>query len=61
MKKYIGKRFVVFGCRDGEEYCIEHSSIRKARAEAWIFLNDGYSAHILDQKTNKTVEVKIKK
>jgi hypothetical protein len=61
MKKYQGKRFVVFGSRMGEEYCIEHSSIRKARLEAWIFLNDGYDAHILDQKTNKVVEIKIKK
>jgi predicted esterase YcpF (UPF0227 family) len=59
--KYLGKRFVVFGRRMGEEYYIEHSSIKKARVEAWLHLNDGYDANILDQKTDKVVEIKIKK
>lgn len=60
-KKYSGKRFVVFGFRFGEEYCIEHSSLRKARVEAWLFLNDGYDAYILDQKMNKVTEIRLKK
>jgi hypothetical protein len=58
--KYRGKRFVVFGRRLDGEYYVEHSSIRKARVEAWLHLNDGYDSYILDQKTDKTVEVKIK-
>jgi hypothetical protein len=61
MKKFQGKRFVVFGRRMGEEYYVEHSSTRKARVEAWLHLQDGYDAHILDQQINKVVEVKVKK
>jgi len=61
MKKFQGKRFVVFGRRLDGEYYIEQDSIRKARVEAWLHLQDGYDAHILDQKTDKVVEVKVKK
>ena len=60
-KKYLGKRFVVFGQRMGEEYCIEHNTLKEAKLEAWAFLNDCYSANILDQKTNKVIEIRLKK
>lgn len=59
-KKYQGLRFVVFGRRGGEEYHIEVSSKRRARLEAWFRLNAEYDSYILDQKTNKVIEIKIK-
>jgi len=60
MKKYQGKRFIVFGRNLNGEYCIEHSSIREARVEAWLWLSDGYDANILDQKIDKQLEIKLK-
>ena len=65
MPKYRGKRYLVFGQHPlgggWHEYFVEHDSMKKARVEAWLWLNENYDAHILDQKTDKTVEVKIKK
>jgi hypothetical protein len=63
-KKYSGKRFVVFGSHPLSggwgEYCVEHDTLKEARLEAWYWLSDSYDANILDQETDKVVEVRIK-
>ena len=65
MKKYQGKRFIVFGSPPNgggwSDYCVEQDTLKKARVEAWHWLNAGYNSHILDQKTNKQWDVRLTK
>jgi len=65
MVKYIGKRFVVFGSHllggGWDDYIIEHDTMKKAKLEAWHWLQDGYNSFVLDQKTNKQIEIRLKK
>ena len=57
-KKFKGKRYIVFGAPPlgggWSDYCVEHNTMLLARREAYHWLMAGYTAQILDQKTNET-------